>query len=176
MDRDDIERSPPDSDFAAEFAERVRNEPADERVYRVALGLTEPTRVADVADRADCSKNAARRHLKRLVEIGVLRHVMENPDAFERNESYFEWRRFNRLAEMSEAEYTDRLGELLSEDESYREKYDVEAPTAIDPLEYGSYGDAEQVWLDITNWRAIRREIRELRRSNETDVTDTGTA
>ena len=163
------ERGPPDADFSEGLAERLRNAPADERVYRVALGLTEPTRVSEVAQRADCSKNAARRHLERLAEIGVLRRVLENPAAFERNESYFEWRRLDRLAELSDAEYEDRLGDLLSEDEAYRETYGVECPDDLDPLEYTSHGDAERVRLDLTNWAAIRREIRDLRRVHRGD-------
>lgn len=176
MDSDDRERTPPDADFASEFAGRIENAPADERVYRVALGLTGPTRVAEVASRADCSKNAARRHLKRLADIGVLTHVTDQPDTFARNESYFEWRRLDRLNELSDEEYTERLGELLAEDESYREEYDVDAPDAFDPLEYKEHGDAEQVWLDLTNWRAIRQEIRDLRRVKHEDAAGAGLA
>jgi hypothetical protein len=174
MDSDERKRAPPDADFASEFAGRIENEPADERVYRVALGLTGPTRVAEVASRADCSKNAARRHLKRLADIGVLAHVSEQPDTFERNESYFEWRRLNRLSDLSDEEYTERFGELLAEDEAYREEYNVDDPDALEPLDYGKYGDAERVWLDLTNWRAIRQEIRDLRRIKHKDTAGTG--
>jgi hypothetical protein len=95
---------------------------------------------------------------------------------FERNESYFEWRRLNRLSELDDDEYRDRLGELLSEDEAYRETYGVKTPDEIDPLEYGGYGDAENVWLDLNNWAAIRREIRDLRRSREENPIDEGVA
>ncbi|KAB1198967.1 ArsR family transcriptional regulator [Haloferax sp. MBLA0078] len=158
-------RGPPPEDFSAALGERLDNAPADERVYRVALELTDPTRVSDIAARAECSKNAARRHLNRLADIGVLTKVTENPATFERNESYFAWRRKNRLMELSEREYKRRLGELLSEDEGYRETYGVDSPDNLDPLEYHDYGDSEQVWLDISNWEAIRTEIRALRQA-----------
>ena len=101
----DDEHSPPESDFSEGLTERVENIPTDERVYQTALELYEPTQVSEVADRADCSKNDARRHLKRLAEIGLLSRVMENPEAFKRNESFFEWRRYNRLSELSDSEY-----------------------------------------------------------------------
>ncbi|WP_458206706.1 DUF7342 family protein [Haladaptatus sp. NG-SE-30] len=174
MTAEDDDHGPPESDFSEGLADRLENAPADERVYRIALELTDPTRVTDVAERADCSKNAARRHLKRLVEIGVLTQVTKNPATFERNEAYFEWRRLNRLSELSEQEYKERLGNLLAENEAYKETYDVSNPDAIDPLEYGEYGDPEQVWLDVNNWEAIRREIRDLRRANQENATDEG--
>jgi predicted transcriptional regulator len=163
---DTNEQGSPQTDFATDFADRLENAPADVRVYRIALELTDPTRVAEVADRAKCSANTARRHLKRLAEIGLLTCVTENPATFKRNEAYFEWRRLNRLAELSEQEYKSRLGELLAENEDYKQTYDVEKPDNIDPLEYAEYGDPEQVWLDITHWEAVRQEIHDLRRVN----------
>lgn len=167
---------PPDKDMASDFAERLESAPTDERVYRVALEITEPTTVSEVASRADCSKNAARRHLKRLADIGLLTTVMENPATYERNESYFRWRRLNRLAELSEDESNERLRELLSEHESYKDKYGVDTPDELDPLEYDEFGDAERVWLDINDWRAVRNEIRDLRLARQGDVVDEGVA
>ncbi len=166
--------NPPESDFSDGFAKRVQNAPADERVYRVALGLTEPTRVSTVATRADCSKNAARRHLRRLEEIGVITRVTEDPETFSRNESYFEWRRMNRLSELSDDAYTERLGALLTENTAYKTRYGVEEPSAIDPLEYDTYGDPEEVYLDLNNWAGIRREIRDLRQSRQGSAVDEG--
>ncbi|WP_458189471.1 DUF7342 family protein [Haladaptatus sp. NG-WS-4] len=174
MNTEDDEHGPPESDFSEGLVDRLQNAPADERVYRIALELTDPTRVADVAERADCSKNAARRHLKRLVEIGLLTQVTENPATFNRNEAYFEWRRLNRLSELSEQEYKERLGNLLAENEEYKETYDVSKPDDIDPLEYAEFGDPEQVWLDLDNWNAVREEIRYLRRANQDNATDEG--
>ena len=167
---------PPDKSMPSDFAERLESAPTDERVYRVALEITEPTTVSEVASRADCSKNAARRHLKRLADIGLLTTVMEDPATYERNESYFRWRRLNRLAELSEDESNERLRELLSKHESYKDKYGVETPDELDPLEYDEFGDAERVWLDINDWRAVRNEIRDLRLARQGDVVDEGVA
>lgn len=170
------EHSPPESDFSEDLAERIRSAPTDERVYRIALELHEPTPVSEVATRADCSKNAARRHLKRLGEIGLLTRVMENPETFKRNESYFEWRRLSRLSELSDAEYKNRVGELLAENKEYQKKYDVAKPSDIDPLDYDVYGDPEQVWLDLNNWEAIQTEIQDLRRARHDENVGEGVA
>ncbi|WP_396613899.1 helix-turn-helix domain-containing protein (plasmid) [Haloferax sp. S1W] len=124
-------RGPPEDDFADGLRERLDAAPADERVYRVALELTKPARVSEIATRADCSKNATRRHLNRLTESGALTKVTENPATFERNESYFAWRRRTRLAEFSETEYKERLGELLAEDDAYRDTYGVDDPQFV---------------------------------------------
>lgn len=158
-------RGPPEDDFAGGLRERLDAAPADERVYRVALELTKPARVSEVATRADCSKNAARQHLNRLTEIGVLTKVTANPATFERNESSFAWRRRARLAKLSETEYKERLGELLAEADAYRDIYGVDDPHDLDPLEYSSYGDPEAVWLDISNWESVRTEIQELQKT-----------
>ncbi len=176
MTANDDTHSPPKSDFSEGLADRLRTAPTDERVYRTALELYEPTTVADVAARADCSKNAARRHLKRLADIGLLTRVMENPETFTRNESYFEWRRLNRLSELSDSEYKTRVGELLAENEDYQEQYDVDKPSDIDPLDYGEYGDPEQVWLDLNNWEAIQIEIQDLRRARQDETVGEGVA
>jgi predicted transcriptional regulator len=153
-------RGPLTSGFSEGLTERLQDAPADECVYRIALEHQEPTRVADVADRADCSKNTVRRHLRRPADIGLLTRVTEDPETFERNEWYFEWRRLNRLSQHSDEEYTEQLRALLAEHEMYRDEYGAEKPGDVDPLKYGDYGDAEQVWLDLNNWEAIRTEIR----------------
>ena len=76
------------------------------------------------------------------------------------------------MAELSEQEYNSRLGELFAENEEYKQTFDAESPDDIDLLEYAEYGDPEQVWLDITNWEAVRQEIHNLRRVNRDSETD----
>lgn len=163
----------PPTEFSPSLRERLDDEPVDTRVYRVALTLREPTRVADIADRADCSANAARRHLNRFVDIGLLDKVVESPATFQRNESYFDWRRRDRLSKLSDAELADRIEALLSEDAAYREQYDASRPRQVDPL---TFDDPEAVWHDLTAWAAIRREIDDLRTIRDDLPTDEGIA
>lgn len=135
------------------------------RVYDVALQLHEPTRVRDVAERADVSKETARDYLKWFAELGVLDQVATSPDAFERNEAYFEWRRIERLAAQSEGELMDRLEELSRLERTYRERFGADGPDDVDATEHADFTDIESVWLAIQEWRTVRRRIRELDRA-----------
>ena len=157
------EPGPPDHDIAEEFAASLRDAPTDERVYRVALELTEPATVGEIAEMAECSKNAARRHLDRLAEIGVLTKLTENPDVFERNEAYFRWKRRHRLSQLSSDEYVDRMGALITRSTEFKDKYGVEEPDDLDPLSPPDGVDPEEVWGDIRTWKAVIREFHELR-------------
>ena len=70
------------------FSADLDAEPADERVYRVALQLYDPAGVSEIAERAACAPDTARRHLRRLADIGVVERVSESPLTFARNKSY----------------------------------------------------------------------------------------
>lgn len=159
MSNDD---GPPDSSLADEFGDELASQPADERVYRVAIQLHDSTRVATIAERADCATDTARRHLRKLVDVGVLEQVGESPDAFARNESYFEWRKRNRLAELSRAELGERLRELSERAGEYRERYDADAPGDVDALDHADHANVEAVWRDLDDWRTVRERIERL--------------
>ena len=153
---------PLESSLAADFADELSSRPADERVYRAALQLTEPTRVAAIAERADCATDTARRHLRKFVDIGVLEQSGENPDTFARNESYFEWRKRNRLASLSETELRDRLRDLTERAEAFRDAYDADDPADVNALDHADHADVESVWLELGEWRTVRERIERL--------------
>jgi len=157
------EPTPPvDSSLSNEFADELASQPADERVYRAALQLHEPTRVATIAERADCAVDTARRHLRKLADIGVLEQTGERPDAFARNESYFEWRKRNRLAQLSQTELQERLHELSEQSASLRERFDADRPSDVDALEHADRADVEAVRRDLVDWQTIREQIERL--------------
>lgn len=133
-----------------------------ERVYATAVQLHEPTRVRDVANRADVSKETAREYLRWFAEIGMVDRVNESPDEFVRNESYFRWRRIQRLESLSPEEREQRLADLSETERAYRERYGTTGPDEVDALEHGDYDDIEAVWEDLDDWRTVRRRIREL--------------
>lgn len=153
---------PTDSSLADELSNEMASQPADDRVYHVAVQLHEPTRVATIAERADCAVDTARRHLRKLVDIGVLEQTGESPDTFARNESYFEWRKLNRLAQLSQAERRDRLRELSEQAASFRQRFDAEDPSGVDALEHADHADVEAVWRDLDDWQTIRERIERL--------------
>ncbi|MFC6734411.1 MULTISPECIES: ArsR family transcriptional regulator [unclassified Haladaptatus] len=148
--------------LAAEFGAELAAAPTDERVYRVALQLYEPTRVAGVAERAECSPDTARRHLTRLVDIGVLDQVGDSPATYQRNESYFEWRKRNRLKQLSTGQLQTRLTELTAREREFRDQYGVARPDDVDAFDHADYDQLEDVWLDLSEWETVRRRIRRL--------------
>ena len=172
--------SPNDSpapDVAEEFAEAVSDAPADERVYRVALQLYEPARVAEVAERAECAPDTARRHLQRFTDLGVITRVTDDPATYQRNESYFEWRKRQRLADCSMDELRDRLETLTARERTFRERYDAETPAAVDALAHADHDELEAVWLDLSEWQTVRERIERLeavRRARTSDPTSSG--
>lgn len=144
------------------FREDLDSAPADERVYRVALGLYDPAGVTTVAERASCASDTARRHLKRLADIGVVEAVSETPLTYTRNESYFEWRQRNRLEKCSSSELQETLSELTAREREFRDQFGVDAPEAVDALEYADFDDVETVWLDLSAWQTVQERIERL--------------
>lgn len=168
---------PPEFDIAEEFESALSDAPTDERVYRVALQLYDPARVTDVADRADCAPDTARRHLQRLAEIGVVERVTDDPATYRRNESYFEWRTRQRLAGLSMSELRDRLETLTTRERAFRERYDAESPAEVDALAHAEYETLEEVWLDLSEWQTVRQRIERLeavRRRRTSDSVSSG--
>lgn len=144
------------------FSSTLAGEPADERVFRVAVQLYEPARVAGIADRADCAPDTARRHLQRLADIGVIERTATDPATYRRNESYFEWRKRSRLEQLSAEELQERLAELAAREQTFRERFDAEGPGDVDALAHADYADIEAVWLDLSEWQTVRRRIDRL--------------
>jgi len=166
------DRPPEEFDLAAGFETDLESEPADERVYRVSLQLYDPAGVSAVAKRASCAPDTARRHLKRLADIGVVEAVSESPLTYARNESYFEWRRRNRLEKQSQTELRDRLAELTTREAAFRERFDAESPAAVDAFDHAEYDDLDNVWLALSEWHTVREQIERLeavRRDRDSD-------
>jgi hypothetical protein len=156
------ERPPIEFDLAEGFKTDLESEPADERVYRVACQLYDPAGVSDIAERASCAPDTARRHLKRLADIGVVEVRSESPLTYARNESYFEWRQQNRLENRSQTELHERLTELTAREATFREQFDAESPTAVDAFDHADYDDLEDAWLELSEWHTIRERIERL--------------
>jgi len=149
-------------DFTEGFSTDLESEPADERVYRVALQLYDPAGVSAIAERASCAPDTARRHLKRLADIGVVDTVSESPLTYVRNESYFEWRRRDRLKNLSSDELHEALAELTDREATFRERFDAASPTAVDAFDHADYDDLEEIWLALSEWHTLRERIDRL--------------
>lgn len=153
---------PPAFTIAEEFDDALSDAPADERVYRVALQLYAPARTADVAQRAKCAPDTARRHLQRLAELGVIERVTDDPATFQRNDAYFEWRKRQQLADCSMDELQDQLETLTARERAFRERYDAATPAGVDAIEHAGHDTLDEVWLDLSEWQTVRDRIERL--------------
>ncbi|WP_050051877.1 hypothetical protein [Halostagnicola sp. A56] len=89
----------------------------------------------------------------------------ESPDLFSRNESYFEWRRIQRLRGQPIEELERKLEQLVAKEREYGDRYEADAPEEVDALEHADYADLDSVWMDLQEWRTVRGRIRELERA-----------
>lgn len=168
------DRRPPDTAAVEEWREELAGRSTRERVYEVALQLSGPTRVAAVAERAAVSAETAREYLAWFAESGMLTRDSESPATYSRNESYFDWRRVQRLRNRPVAELREELSGLQEQVRSYRERYDADSPAAVDALAHADHADVEAVWDDLRACRTARRRIEDLERvRRERDETET---
>lgn len=138
------------------------------RVYDAVLGLTSPTAYTDVADLADCSPNAAKKHLDRLAEMGIARANRESrPATYERNEGYLEWQDASRIAaDLSVEEIIDRVAELEARRSEYESRFDADDPSAVSVFDAADHETVHERMEAVSDWRrAIRdRRLYELAR------------
>lgn len=157
------EKALPDLNVTGEWDSAMEGRTVKDRVYEVATTLTSPTTVADIANRADCTKEGARSHLEWFVELGILEKVADNPALFVRNEAYFEFRRvteltreFGTVKEIADAidAYRDRERELAAQ-------FEATTPGAV-VLSDVEDEDLDEAYDALSKWRAVTRRLREL--------------
>lgn len=157
-DIQDSDRAPPELDDWESPESLLRGGPVRERVYDVLIQLREPTKVATVADRADCDTETARDYLEWFAKMGMVIEHSGRPVRYERNDSYFRWRRVNQLREAnSEEELVDHLGDVLDRIETYRERFDAEAPDEVSLLEASRSMSTEDAWEALSEWATLER-------------------
>lgn len=158
-----------------EFDPAPSREPADEgrqrwqagtdtfgRVYDVALGITTPTPYTEIADIANCSPNAAKKHLERLTEMGIVRADRERrPASYTRNEGYLEWQDASRIArELSVEEIIERVRTLEEKRKAYEERFGTTDPTTVSVFDQDDHDAVHDRMTAVSEWRGITRDIR----------------
>lgn len=157
----DFDPAPTEDAERREREEWIETTDTRQRVREVVSGLHEPTPVREIADRAACSENSARKHLADLADLGVVREVSDDQSArYCRNDEFFRWRRANELArEHSVDTLVDRLADLEAEAERYREKYDVASPDEIAVEDAPDHESSHDRWRDATDWATVKRDV-----------------
>jgi hypothetical protein len=157
------DRAPPDDGLVDEWDAAMEARTVRARVFETASTLTEPTSVATVAERADCTVEGVRPHLEWFVELGVLEKVTDAPARYVRNDAYFEFRRITEL--VRQVEDATAIQEAI---ETYRDRDDrLQAAFGVAAPELVVLGDVDDGRLDDTvdrlhEWRTVRRRLREL--------------
>ncbi|WP_369684166.1 winged helix-turn-helix domain-containing protein [Haloarchaeobius sp. FL176] len=132
------------------------------RIYEVALGVTDPTPYTEIAEIADCSPNAAKKHLERLTEMGIVRADRESrPARYERNQAYLEWQDASRIAdELTVDEIIDRVKRLEEERAEYEEQFDTTDPTTVSVFDYEDHERVHEQMAAVSDWQGVIRDIR----------------
>jgi DNA-binding transcriptional ArsR family regulator len=132
------------------------------RVYDVILGVTEPTPYPEIAEVADCSPNAAKKHLDRLADMGIGRADRQSrPAQYERNDGYLEWQDASRLArKLTVEEITSRVHRLENRREEFEQRFETTDPTGVSVFEHDDHDAIHERMDAISEWQSLNRDIR----------------
>lgn len=132
------------------------------RVYDVIFGITSPTVYTEIADLADCSPNAAKKHLDRLTEMGIVRADRETrPATYERNEGYLEWQDASRIAaDLSVEEIIERVEALEEQRAEYESQFGTTDPTDVSVFDRGDHDSIHERMTTVSEWQGVVRDIR----------------
>lgn len=132
------------------------------RVYEVVIGLTSPTAYTEVADIADCSPNAAKKHLDRLAEMGIARADREKrPAMYERNDGYLEWQEANRIAaDLSVEAIIDRVEALEAQRAEYESQFGTTDPATVAVFDADDHQTIHDRMIAVSEWQGVIRDLR----------------
>jgi len=157
----EFDPEPPAATLSEERAVWTETEDTRRRIQSVISGLQEPAPVTAIADRAACSENAARKHLKDFAALGVV-HQVDDPSGtrYVRNEAYIRWQRANKLATTNTAEeLLTALAELEDQDEQFQAQFDEPTPEMVELSAELSHTDLEERLEALSEWATVRTSI-----------------
>lgn len=133
-----------------------------DRVYETVLGVTELTPYADIAEVADCSPNAAKKHLDRLVGMGIARgETGTEPARYARDGGYFEWQEAKRIAaELTVTEIIDRVKALEEKGAEYEDRFDATDPGSVSVFGREDHDEVHERMWEVSDWHRVRRDVR----------------
>ncbi|MCU4801759.1 hypothetical protein OB920_15370 [Halobacteria archaeon HArc-gm2] len=165
------DEEPPDFDTWESPEELLKGGPTRERLLDIVMQLREPTKVSEIAERADCDTETARDYLGWFREMGMVREISGRPVRYERNDSYLRWRRVERIRERySETEIVERLKDTLDTADAYRERFDAESPGEVSLVDAGREAAVEDVWEAISDWKTVEERAALLDAARRDDL------
>ncbi|WP_436903597.1 DUF7342 family protein [Halovenus halobia] len=132
------------------------------RIHAVVLGITSPTVYTEIAELADCSPNAAKKHLDRLAEMGIANADRETrPAMYERNEGYLEWQDASEIAaDLSVDEILDRVAALEEQRTEYEAQFGTTDPATVSVFESSDHETIHERMVAVSEWQGVIRELR----------------
>lgn len=166
------DEEPPDFGDWDDPKEAMRSGPIRERMLDVVVQLREPTKVSTVAERADCDTETARDYLEWFAEMEMVREISGRPVRYERNDSYFRWRRVEQIRNTySESEIVEALSEIVERMEDLRTKFDADQPEHVSLREIGSELSVEKAWELLSEWKTLEEQAALLDAARQVDPT-----
>jgi predicted ArsR family transcriptional regulator len=154
----DGDETPPDLDEFESPEALLSGGPIRERLLDVITGLRRPTKVSDVADRADCDTETARDYLKWFDEMGMVQRHDGRPVRYERNDAYFQWRRVEHIrTEYTDQEIVEALSNALDQIDNYRAQFDADSPHEVSLVETSQDMATEEAWEALSEWETLER-------------------
>lgn len=142
-----------------------------DRVEAALQQTREPDTAAAIAERAHVSESTARKHLSRLVDLGVASTTTDGRTTrYARNEDHYLMERVQELQRThSRDELIEAIVEMKADLQTYRDRYDAESPEELvvrsdesSPAGAAAGGpgveDADP-WSDLAEWRATRQNL-----------------
>lgn len=150
------EGSPPPLDTAFD------DDSARERLYSVLVQTRDSTTAMEIADRAGCHPDTARKYLDWFAQLGLALRHDGRPTTYERNEAYFEWRYVTELtAHHTLEDLREHIQSIQDQIATYRETYGADGPSLVDARKAAEEPTAiDAVWSDLANWASLEDELR----------------
>lgn len=128
-----------------------------DRVRSVLETTRQPTAASEVADAAEVTEKTARKHLERLVDLGVATAVQDGRTTrYRRDPEAWVTRRIRELrADHDREELVDAIAEMREEVQAYRRAHDVDSPEAL----AATLDPADDAWADLAAWRSTERNL-----------------
>lgn len=165
------DEEPPDFDTWESPEDLLKGGSTRERMLDVVMQLREPTKVSEIAERADCDTETARDYLEWFTEMGMVCELSGRPVRYERNDSYLTWRRVEQIRQQySEAEIVDRLEDTLAAVEAYRQRFDAESPDRVSLVAASREDAVADVWEAVSDWKTLEERAALLDAARRDDL------
>ena len=131
------------------------------RVYETILSISDFTRHHEIAEVARCAPNTAKKHLRRLNQMGIAECQSSHKVLkFRRNDAYLEWREVTQIAEeQSVQDLVEHVRELETKESELQEEFGVEGPDTASVYMSNSDKPTHKLMQIIGTWNSIQRDI-----------------